>query len=61
MSRSTPPSPETRDRIAAANQNVTYAPVFNIQTPDANSFRRSQGQIEADIFRTMRRANGRHN
>jgi tape measure domain-containing protein len=41
---------------------VVYSPTYNIQTPDANSFRRSQGQLLEDGYRhlnTMSRRNGR--
>jgi tape measure domain-containing protein len=38
-------------------QSVAYKPTFNIQTPDANSFRRSQRQIEDDANSQFRRRN----
>lgn len=38
---------------ASGGRPLTYAPVFNINTPNADSFRRSQGQLLADGYRQM--------
>jgi hypothetical protein len=37
-----------------------YAPVYNISTPDANSFKRSQQQLLTDGWRTMQVLHGRN-
>lgn len=40
----------------AGGQTLNYAPTYNIQTPDADSFRRSQKQVAADGFSAAQRA-----
>ena len=35
---------------------MNFAPIYNIQTPDADSFRRSQKQLMNDTFRAGQRA-----
>lgn len=40
--------------------NTTIAPVFNIQTPNADSFRQSQGSMTRKVNRDLKRANARN-
>ncbi|QFT97395.1 Lambda phage tail tape-measure protein [Roseovarius sp. THAF8] len=44
------------DKSGAAGQMLNYAPTYNIQTPDADSFRRSQAQTAADGLSVAQRA-----
>jgi len=41
---------------AQGGQVVNFAPTYNIQTPDADGFRRSQRQITSDAFASAQRA-----
>lgn len=41
---------------ATGGQTLNYAPTYNISTPDADSFRKSQKQIAADGFTAAQRA-----
>lgn len=50
-----------REGFSRGHQSTGYTTVFNIQTPDADSFKRSQSQISARQAASAQRASSRNN
>ncbi len=50
----------SRNQVQGAGQSAPITIHMNINTPDAHSFRQTQGQIVSDMTRRMARVGGRN-